>query len=122
MGLIEDLKPIPGEMGTRTYVDPADGTLVENRYQEVDSILKHNAAIRNDSVEPFTKDRSMALAARIPIIVVEQWMKEGINIFDENDRHKVLAKLDDPEYAYLKTWKGKLSKRPARTYFKASTG
>lgn len=50
----------------------------------------------------------MRYVAEIPNIVIEQWLKEGINIFDKNDAKKVQAKLNSNEYAYLRTSTGKM--------------
>ena len=49
----------------------------------------------------------MRKVAEIPAIVVEQWMKMGINIFDRNDAKKIQQMLNSNEYAYLRTSPGK---------------
>jgi len=42
--------------------------------------------------------------ARIPNIVATKWLREdGINIYNKNDWKRVKQKLNDPEYAYLRT-------------------
>jgi hypothetical protein len=42
--------------------------------------------------------------------VVMEWMKEGINVMAPTyeDQKKIKKKLNSPEYAYLRTRKGRL--------------
>ena len=46
--------------------------------------------------------------ASIPTIVIEQWKKEGIDLWKDEDWPKVRAKLNDPEYKWLRTSPGKV--------------
>ncbi|GAG52779.1 unnamed protein product, partial [marine sediment metagenome] len=48
--------------------------------------------------------------ASIPLVVVEQWMKEGINMLrpTEEDKKKIRQKLNDPEFRYLRTAPGRI--------------
>jgi hypothetical protein len=46
--------------------------------------------------------------ASIPNWVVEQWMREGINIFKDEDWPKIKAKLNDPDYKFLRTSPGRV--------------
>ncbi len=120
MGLLEDMTPV-GEMGSEIVHDRGADVVAERMWQDCEPVLKHNEAIRNYHDEPFFEDRSFVLAARIPMVIVNKWLiEEGINVLDPADREKVMAKLDDPDWAKLKTWDGKLSKRPGRAYFTTS--
>lgn len=47
-------------------------------------------------------------AASIPNIVVEQWKREGIDVFNEDHWPKVQAKLNSEEYKFLRTSPGKI--------------
>lgn len=48
-------------------------------------------------------------AARIPNGVSMKWLREeGIDIFNQNHWPKVREKLNDPEYAYLRTGRARL--------------
>ena len=84
-----------------------DGKLVHKRTQDVEPILDHNKRLttHNDGYSP---DRSLRRAASIPAAVVEQWMREGVNIFDPNCRDEVRRRLNDPDNRYLRTSEGKL--------------
>lgn len=83
------------------------GKIVIYREQDVQPYLEENARKRAE----FTKRRNsrMRLVADIPNVVVEQWMRMGVNIFDKNDNKKVEKLLNSNEYAYLRTSPGKIA-------------
>jgi hypothetical protein len=82
-----------------------NGIVTVQRVQDVAPYLEANKARRND----FVSDRKggMRLVAEVPAIVIEQWMKMGVNAFDPNDSKKIQALLNSNEYAYLRTSPGK---------------
>lgn len=82
-------------------------TLIERRVQDVEPILTHNKALANHD-DGYTPSRDMRRVASIPLVVVEQWMKEGVDIFDPNCREEVRKRLNSSDYAYLRTAPGKL--------------
>lgn len=45
--------------------------------------------------------------AEIPFIVAEQWMKEGVNLFDRNCAKEVTRRLNSSEWSDLRTSPGK---------------
>jgi hypothetical protein len=89
-----------------TAIACRQGELVVRRTQDTTPILEHNKRVRNDFQS--RRGENLRYVAEIPNIVIEQWMKEGINIFDKNDAKKVQAKLNSNEYAYLRTSTGKM--------------
>lgn len=96
--------------GITEYVDydHQTDTLIVHRVQDVEPVLEQNKAIANevDISKRGIKDGWWRFA-HIPAIVIEQWLKEGINIFSKNDKKKVFEKLNDPDYRYLKTTTGR---------------
>jgi hypothetical protein len=100
----------PGVVNT-TYAEE-DGKLVVARTQDVEPVLEANKRRMNDA--PGLKsgqvyqDEVFNKVASIPMVVVEQWMKEGIDIFNPDHADAVNRKLNDPEYRYLRTLPGKL--------------
>lgn len=89
---------------------------------DIDRALRRNRDLRNSGHDGYTQDRTMRRAATIEPFVAELWrVKHGVDILNPNHREKVLELLDSPEYSNLKTVDAKLSRRRARTYFKAST-
>lgn len=73
--------------------------------QDVEPLLEVNKAMAND--ESFTKDgikREMWQYASIPVGLQMKWLvEEGLDVYDDNAWPQIFRKLNDPEYAYLKT-------------------
>lgn len=90
----------------QTALAGRDGKLIVRRTQDTTPYLEANKRVRNDFQA--RRGTRMRYVAEIPNIVVEQWLKEGINIFDKNDAKKVQQKLNSNEYAYLRTSPGKM--------------
>ena len=90
----------------QTRRESRNGIVVVQRVQDVDPYLEANKRRRND----FQSDRKagMRLVADVPCVIIEQWLKEGINVFDRNHAKAVQAKLNSNEYAYLRTSPGKI--------------
>lgn len=87
----------------RTILDGDDMHVV--RTQDVQPILDDNKRLMslNDGYSP---SRDMKRVASIPLTVVEQWMKEGIDIFDKNCAEAIRRKLNSPDYKFLRTAPG----------------
>jgi hypothetical protein len=81
------------------------GLVVVKRWQDVQPYLDANKTRANN----FTRNRrsNMRLVAEIPNIVVEQWLKLGVNVYDRNDAKKVQQLLNSNEYKWLRTSPGK---------------
>ena len=104
----------------QTEVSTEDGKLHVRRTQDVEPVLDANKRDFNDAPSRFRPDSNLTMVASIPPIVVEQWLKQGINIFDDNDREKILQLLDMPQYRDLRTFPGTLAHRGAKTYITGS--
>lgn len=89
------------------FIPEADGRFTLRQVQDVTPVLEHNKALatHNDGYSP---SRELRRAASIPLVVVEQWRREGIDIFDPNSRDAVRSKLNSSEWAYLRTAPGRL--------------
>lgn len=95
-----------------TYSVGPDGKLEIARTQDVEKILdenkrRMNAAPNVNSGQVFTEEVFNKVAS-IPMVVVEQWLAEGIDVFNPEHHKAVMRKLNDPEYRYLRTLPGKL--------------
>jgi hypothetical protein len=88
--------------------------------QDCEPILRNNKRLFNLG-DGYGPTREWKRAANVPNLIIEQWMRQGINAYRHEDQPKILAMLDLPEYRYLRTAPGRLSRRPYRCYFKAST-
>lgn len=94
------------------YDEMADRLYVE-RSQDVEAILDRNKAIANShqAKRPHKGryNQTYNYVASIPMVIVEQWMKEGINFFNPTpeDKKKIRQYLNG-DYKLLKTIPGKL--------------
>ena len=92
------------DMKTQMYVDNA-GRLQTVRSQDVDPYLKMNKYEANNDAGARTDFARKT--ASIPNIVIEMWMKEGIDVFKyglcPDTTKRIKAKLNSNEFAYLRT-------------------
>lgn len=106
-------------------VAEADGTvrIIHGKSDaDIQRVLKRNKDLRNSGHDGYTQDRTMRRAATIEPFVAELWrVKHGVDVLNPNHREKVFELLDSPEYSAIKTVDAKLSKRPVRSYLRAST-
>lgn len=122
MGLMWDVANLEGGIQTGVSYDPVDDELTVVNQHDVGPILDLNKKLYNDGTNGYGPTREWRRIASIPNILLEKWLKEeGIRFWDSEDTHKLAAKLDDPEYLYLRTAPGRMSRKPVRTWCKAST-
>jgi hypothetical protein len=97
------------DLKTHIQHDQMDDKLHIAHTQDVTPIIDSNRRAYNDS-EKSDKWGDWNRVASIPSVVVMEWMKEGINVMAPTyeDQKKIKKKLNSPEYAYLRTRKGRL--------------
>jgi hypothetical protein len=103
------------ETKREVHIEEQDGLLVVRKTVPTSELKKyieqnkaeHNA-IPQKQYKSALRKKNMWKAASIPLVVVEQWKKEGIDIFKEEDWSKVKARLNDPQYMFLRTSPGKI--------------
>lgn len=95
-----------------TVIKCRNGELVVKRTQDVEPILDHNKGMQADQVGGWRRTARAARrqVAEIPNIVIEQWLKEGFNIFQVSEA-ELRRKLDNPDWSYLKTIPGRVGQR-----------
>jgi len=122
MGLMREISQ--GEIGisTKIGIDEAEDKIVISRFSDVEPIIQHNKILMNDGTNGYGPTREWRRVASIPNVILEKWLlEEGIRYWDSEDTHKIAAKLDDPEWKFLRTAPGKVSRKPVRTWYKGST-
>lgn len=79
------------------------------RIQEIDECLEENQNIQNNLRRPGENFGKSPIhhVARIPLIVIEQWMKRGFNWFQSTDAEK-RKWLNKPECAKFRTRKSRM--------------
>jgi hypothetical protein len=110
--LLFDWDPFHGVLEEYTHYDTDTGVMTVKRTQDCTTVLSDNAEWRAAEQNWRKKDDKWIRYAQIPMIVVEMWLAEGINVFlAETDRNGVpnhhlkgvLKKLRDPDWKHLKT-------------------
>jgi len=102
---------------TRVGYDPETGRYGIERVQDVEPLILANRQDFLSGHDGYSPSRDIQRVASIPLGVIEQWLKAGINVFDDNDWPKVTRLLDSPEYAYLRTAPGRISRRRERRVY-----
>ena len=122
MGLIQDISGDEIGIYTDFRYDEANDEFGIRRAMDVEPILQLNKQLYNDGTEGYGPTREWRRAATIPNIFLEKWHKEeGIRWWDSEDTPKLMAKLDDPEWKWLRNAKGHLGRKPYRHFYKGST-
>jgi hypothetical protein len=122
MGLLWDVSNIEGGTKTGIDYDPVEDELTVVSTQDCEPTIELNKKLYNDGTGGYGPTREWRRVASIPNIILEKWLKEeGIRYWDSEDTHKLAAKLDDPEWRFLRTAPGKVSRKPVRSWCKAST-
>jgi hypothetical protein len=97
-----------------TVIKAEQGKLVVRRTQDTTGYLEQNKAEMNEapSWRPYA-GTSMRKVATIPNVIVEKWMREGVNIFDPSPetQKKIAEKLNSNEYKKLRTYPGRVGYR-----------
>jgi hypothetical protein len=88
------------------------GKVLIYREQDVQPYLDANKRMQAEQVGGWRRagKGTRRMVADIPNIVVEMWLKQGFNMFSASER-ELRKKLDEPEWAYLKTIPGRLGQR-----------
>lgn len=101
--------------GRKVYAEQKGDELVITKTMDKDALRGHldvnkaqYNAVPQKQFRRLLQGKNMWKVASIPNWVVEQWMREGINIFKDEDWPKVRAKLNDPEYKFLRTSPGRV--------------
>lgn len=105
MSLKSELLSSGSGMASLGHLDDGGNQIVFETRQDVQPILDNNKRLANLG-DNYTPSRDLQHVASIPLVVVEQWLMEGINIFDKNDMAKVRQKLNDPDFRDFRTGGG----------------
>lgn len=107
---------LPGDLLKRKMRLYEDGGVLKHHVrteQYVKPIFEHNHEHNAREIEKSTslwKDRSMVKVATIPLALIEEWRREGLDIFkgDPDVNAKIMARLNSKQYEKLRTAPGEL--------------
>lgn len=63
--------------------------------EDVDPVINHVRDARNFSSNGWTVNRTMRKIGSIPLIIIDQWMKEGFNLFRCKDPKEIRKRLNE---------------------------
>jgi len=97
-------RPLSAHGGVATEVlFDAHGQVIFRSRQTVDPILDMN---REEHKLGGRRGESWRHYASIPLNVVHEWLKEGIDIYSGEQQDALARKLNDPDNRYLRTGPG----------------
>jgi hypothetical protein len=99
-----DYDPITGL--TEYYEETSDGKFHIHTYQDVEPFKDSAMRIRNEGgPDEAWKKQGVTMYAQLPMIVVHDLLKKGINVFDQNDIGKVVSEIETNYSAFKTTYK-----------------
>lgn len=91
----------------KDYRHDGEGGVIIRTSQDVAPALDRNRAMANHN-DGYSPSRELRRVASIPAMVRLKWIQEGWDCLDPANQHKLAQKLNDPDYAYLRTAEGRL--------------
>lgn len=92
----------------KDYRHDGNGGIEVRMSGDVAPLLDQNKAMANHN-DGYSKSRELRRVASIPPIVRMKWLtEEGFDCLDPQHQDKLAKKLNDPDYAYLRTAGGRL--------------
>lgn len=86
-----------------------DGSVSYAAHQDLEPILDRNKAMANHN-DGWAKGKEMRRVASIPLMLVLKWKaEEGWDAFNPDHADKLAQKLNDPDYAHLRTAPGRVA-------------
>jgi hypothetical protein len=95
-----DYDPITG---ITEYYEERDGKIYIHTRQDVQPLMDAAQRLRNEG-EPDAvwKRDGVSMYASLPMVIVHELLKKGINVFDQNDMPKVIQEINT-NYSNFKT-------------------
>ena len=75
-----------------------EGLFIE-RTQDVEPLLELNKARKSQFWDGYNEDRSMQLVFELPAVIYEQWLKEGVDMFNPDHAEECERRMRDPNLA-----------------------
>lgn len=81
-----------------------------------DPIIERNKAMRNHN-DGYSPTRELRRVAHIPEIIIQKWKnEEGLDVFNPDHADRLAKKLNDSDWAYLRTADGHIGVRNGVIY------
>lgn len=91
-----------------TWEDDGAGGGHVHSFQDVEQMLDRNKAMANHN-DGYSPTREMRRVASIPLHLMMQWKaEEGWDAWDPENHDRLARKLNDPDFAWLRTAPGRI--------------
>jgi hypothetical protein len=100
-----------GPAGRVWYHPQPDGTFLIEHEQDVRPNLDTAKRLQNEDDRGWSPSRELRRVAHIPNIIIVKWLnEEGLDIFDSDPemQKRYRAKLNDPDWRWLRTAPGRI--------------
>lgn len=94
MGVIQ--RDRDGIIETVLHWDEHTETLHVERTQDVEPMLDRIKAMRAAGFDGYNHDRSVRAIAEVPVAILEQWRKDGVDVMNPDHNKEVMKRLNDP--------------------------
>lgn len=93
----------------KLYYDESNYKLIVATQQDIEPISRMCIEKQKQGRKANSfKNGAFTHVAEIPLVVVEMWKKEGVDLFNRNDWKEIKRRLNSPDYSYLRCWNGKI--------------
>ena len=101
--------PLTGLKTYHEYDWKEKKTQITYEQDDVSGLTWWTQEVANAGMHEKQRKKDVWHAACIPEIICIKWrLEEGIDIYNKDHWERVRKKLNDPDYAYLRTWKGRI--------------
>jgi hypothetical protein len=109
----ELLDVTPDRIQWMEYDHENDRNIITTEFTNVDQILRWNKAVqgKDAGITPDDDAPGWHHVGRVPNLVIEMWINEGVNIFNPNHWGEILRRLDMQENRALRVNTGVIGKR-----------
>jgi hypothetical protein len=99
-----DYDPVTGV--TEYYEETTDGKFHIHTYQDVEPIMDAAKRLKNEGApDEVWKRDGVSMYASLPMVIVHDMLKRGINVFDQNDMPKVIQEINTTYSNFKTTYK-----------------
>jgi hypothetical protein len=99
-----DYDPITGV--TEYYEETSDGKFHIHAFQDVEPIMDVAKRLKNEgATDEVWKRDGVSMYASLPMVIVHDMLKRGINVFDQNDLPRVIREINTTYSNFKTTYK-----------------
>lgn len=88
--------------------DVEETTSIESIQDVIPHLEVNKQLYNNDDYKRRGYKQDMVHVAQIPLVVIEKWLREGIDVYNPDHWTAVRKKLNHPDFLYLRTTSGRL--------------